>query len=78
MPDKNRKIFIGLTLFISLLIAGLIITKSVLKNKLEKNLTSLPEHISLMYENVDINLLSGDINLGKPLLTIKGTNNKRN
>lgn len=77
MPDKNRKIFIGLTLFISLLIACLIITKSVVKNKLEKNLTSLPEHISLIYENVDINLLSGDINLEKPLLTIKGQTTKK-
>ncbi|WP_055446434.1 hypothetical protein [Lacinutrix mariniflava] len=76
MSDKNRKIFIALTLFISLLIVGLIIAKSVVKNKIENNLASLPEHVSLMYENVDINLLSGDVKLQKPLITIKGQTTK--
>ena len=72
MNHKNRKI-----LFIigGILIIALVLYFSVTyfaKQKLNRAINELPEHIKVSYGSADINLLKGDVTINKPSVEILG------
>lgn len=72
MSIKRKKIVIGFVAFIGLVILSLVIANTIAKNKLKNYIVNLPEHISLLYDDLDVSLLQGNITLKSPLLTVKG------
>ena len=69
---KRKKIVIGIVVFVVLATVSLLIANTIAKNKLKDYIVNLPEHITIVYDDLDVSLLQGNITLKAPLLTVKG------
>ena len=72
MSMKRKKIVIGIVVFVVLATVSLLIANTIAKNKLKDYIVNLPEHITIVYDDLDVSLLQGNITLKAPLLTVKG------
>jgi len=72
MTKKTKKTLVILGSILLVLLVTFFIANYYAKRKLKTLVANLPEHIQLQYEVADIGLLSGNLRLEKPLLTIKG------
>ncbi|MBD3890903.1 AsmA family protein [Olleya marilimosa] len=69
---KRKKIVIGIVVFVVLATVSLLIANTIAKNKLKDYIVNLPEHITIVYDDLDVSLLQGNITLKAPLLTVNG------
>ncbi|WP_040280910.1 AsmA family protein [Psychroserpens damuponensis] len=72
MAINRKKVGIIFIIVFVLALVGLFTAKHLAASKFESLVQNLPDHINLQYNNADIDLLSGNLTLENPLVTIKG------
>jgi len=72
MDNKLKKgLIIGLSVII-LLIIGIFVANSVIKNKLRDSLNNISETIKIQYQDIHVNTLTGSVELAHPKILVYG------
>lgn len=72
MSIKSKRVLVFVLAMSILIILSVIIANMVFKNKIKHFIDELPEHISLKYDDIDLNIVTGDLTLESPEFTLKG------
>lgn len=72
MSLKMKRIGIIIAIIITLIVLSVVIANSLIKRKIVNLIDTLPKHISVNYEDIDVNIATGFVMLESPTLAIKG------
>lgn len=72
MKIKKEKALLIVVIVAVILLGGLLIANIIAKNKIEKKINNLSNNIKVEYESINLNIITGNAKLIKPLITIYG------